>query len=113
MCETDAQALDVVLCWGGIDRIRKRFDDESFLQRYTPRRARSIWSQVNRGRMARLTAAKRMKPPGQRRNHRRGKRAPKGAMISGRPIKFHDRDEATRHGAFWRVFSDRAPVADR
>ena len=63
---TSAQALDVALCWGWIDGIRKRFDDQSFLQRYTPRRARSIWSQINRDHVARLTAAGRMKPPGQR-----------------------------------------------
>ena len=63
---TQAQALDVALCWGWIDGIRKGFDDESFLQRYTPRRARSIWSQINRGHVARLTAAGRMKPPGDR-----------------------------------------------
>ena len=63
---TIAQALDVVLCWGWIDGIRKAFDDESFLQRYTPRRARSIWSQINREHVRRLTAAGRMRPPGQR-----------------------------------------------
>jgi uncharacterized protein YdeI (YjbR/CyaY-like superfamily) len=63
---THAQALDVALCWGWIDGIRKRFDDDSFLQRYTPRRARSIWSQINREHVGRLTTAGRMKPPGQR-----------------------------------------------
>ncbi len=63
---TLAQALDVALCWGWIDGIRKAFDAESFLQRYTPRRARSIWSQINREHVGRLTAAGRMKPPGQR-----------------------------------------------
>ena len=63
---TIAQALDVVLCWGWIDGIRKSFDDESFLQRYTPRRPKSLWSQVNRGHVARLTAAGRMTPHGQR-----------------------------------------------
>ena len=63
---TNAQALDVVLCWGWIDGIRKSFDDKSFLQRYTPRRARSIWSQINREHVARLTAAGRMTPHGQR-----------------------------------------------
>lgn len=63
---TGAQALDVALCWGWIDGIRKAYDDESFLQRYTPRRARSIWSQINREHVARLTAAGRMQPPGQR-----------------------------------------------
>ena len=63
---TLAQALDVVLCWGWIDGIRKSFDEQSFLQRYTPRRARSIWSQINREHVARLIAAGRMTPHGQR-----------------------------------------------
>jgi len=62
---TTAQALDVALCYGWIDAIRKSFDDESFLQRYTPRRAKSIWSQINRDNVARLTAAGRMTPQGQ------------------------------------------------
>jgi len=63
---TAAQALDVVLCWGWIDGIRKAFDEQSFLQRYTPRRPKSIWSQNNRGHVARLVAAGRMTPHGQR-----------------------------------------------
>ena len=58
--------LDVALCWGWIDAIRKAFDERSFLQRYTPRRAKSIWSEINRDNVARLTAAGRMRPPGQR-----------------------------------------------
>ena len=63
---TCAQALDVALCWGWIDGIRKAFDERSFLQRYTPRRARSVWSQINRDHVARLAAAGRMTPHGQR-----------------------------------------------
>ena len=63
---TSAQALDVALCWGWIDGIRKSLDDQSFLQRYTPRRARSLWSQINRDHVARLTSAGRMTPHGQR-----------------------------------------------
>jgi len=63
---TNAQALDVALCWGWIDGIRKSFDEDSFLQRYTPRRGRSVWSQINRDHVARLTAAGRMTPHGQR-----------------------------------------------
>jgi uncharacterized protein YdeI (YjbR/CyaY-like superfamily) len=63
---TIAKALDVVLCWGWIDGIRKSFDGRSYLQRYTPRRAKSLWSQVNRGHVARLTKAGRMTPHGQR-----------------------------------------------
>src|SRR4051812_18284878 len=57
---TAAEALDVMLCWGWIDGLRKGFDDKSFLQRYTPRRAKSIWSQVNREHVARLTRSGRM-----------------------------------------------------
>ncbi|MGE5802592.1 MAG: YdeI/OmpD-associated family protein [Gemmatimonadota bacterium] len=63
---TPAQALDVALCWGWIDGIRKGFDDRAFLQRYSPRRAKSIWSQLNREHVARLIAAGRMTPHGQR-----------------------------------------------
>ena len=63
---TCAQALDVSLCWGWIDGIRKSFDDRSFLQRYTPRRAKSVWSQINRGHIARLTTAGRITSHGQR-----------------------------------------------
>ena len=63
---TNAQALDVALCWGWIDGIRKSFDSQSCLQRYSPRRARRIWSQINRDHVARLSAAGRMTPHGQR-----------------------------------------------
>jgi uncharacterized protein YdeI (YjbR/CyaY-like superfamily) len=63
---TPAEALDVALCWGWIDGIRKAFDERSFLQRYTPRRAKSVWSQINREHVARLTEAGRMTEYGQR-----------------------------------------------
>src|SRR5688572_28212327 len=63
---TTAEALDVALCWGWIDGLRKSFDARSFLQRYTPRRPRSLWSQINRDHVARLTAAGKMTPYGQK-----------------------------------------------
>ena len=63
---TASEALDVALCWGWIDGIRKSFDDKSFLQRYTPRRPKSIWSQINREHIERLTADGRMTPHGQK-----------------------------------------------
>jgi uncharacterized protein YdeI (YjbR/CyaY-like superfamily) len=62
---TPAQALDVALCWGWIDGIRKAFDEGSFLQRYSPRKKKSVWSQINRDNIARLTVAGRMTPHGQ------------------------------------------------
>jgi len=63
---THAQALDVALCWGWIDGIRKSLDERSFLQRFSPRKPKSIWSQVNRDHVARLISAGRMTAHGQR-----------------------------------------------
>jgi uncharacterized protein YdeI (YjbR/CyaY-like superfamily) len=63
---TVAEALDIALCFGWIDSTRKSFDERSFLQRYSPRGAKSPWSQINRDSIARLTAAGRMTPHGQR-----------------------------------------------
>lgn len=60
-----SQAIDVALCWGWIDGIRKSLDDEAFLQRYTPRQGKSRWSQINTERVARLIEAGRMTPHGQ------------------------------------------------
>lgn len=63
---TIKEALDIALCCGWIDGIRKAFDAKSYLQRYTPRGAKSIWSQINRDNIARLTKAGRMTPHGMR-----------------------------------------------
>jgi len=63
---TAAEAVDVVLCWGWIDAIRKSFDEKSFLQRYTPRRKRSIWSRKNVENVERLIAEGRMTEHGMR-----------------------------------------------
>ncbi|WP_457419338.1 YdeI/OmpD-associated family protein [Roseateles sp. P5_E7] len=63
---TAKQGIDVVLCWGWIDGIRKGLDETSFLQRYTPRRSRSIWSQINIANVERLIKAGRMTPHGLR-----------------------------------------------
>lgn len=63
---THAEAIDVALCWGWIDAIRKAYDDQSFLQRFTPRGPKSRWSEINRDHVARLTKAGRMTEHGQR-----------------------------------------------
>ena len=57
---TPKEAIDVVLCWGWIDAVRKGFDDKSYLQRYTPRGRSSTWSQINVGNVARLIKESRM-----------------------------------------------------
>jgi uncharacterized protein YdeI (YjbR/CyaY-like superfamily) len=62
---TNVEALDIALCWGWIDAIRKSLDDRFFLQRYTPRKKTSIWSKVNIGHVDRLRKAGRMQPAGE------------------------------------------------
>ena len=57
---TPLEAIDVVLCWGWIDAVRKGFDDKSYLQRYTRRGKKSIWSQINVDNVARLIKEGRM-----------------------------------------------------
>jgi len=49
-----------VLCWGWIDAVRKGLDDKSYLQRYTRRRGKSVWSKINVGNVARLIQEGRM-----------------------------------------------------
>lgn len=61
---TYAQALDEALCWGWIDGQARPFDEQAWLQRFTPRRARSGWSKRNRTHVARLTKEGRMQPSG-------------------------------------------------
>ena len=61
---TYAAALDVALCYGWIDGQKKSYDAESWIQKFTPRRAKSIWSKRNIEHTERLIKDKRMKPQG-------------------------------------------------
>ena len=63
---THAEALEGALCYGWIDGQRNKFDDVWFLQRFTPRRARSNWSKVNCGKAEKLIEEGRMRPAGLR-----------------------------------------------
>jgi uncharacterized protein YdeI (YjbR/CyaY-like superfamily) len=58
------EVLDVALAFGWIDGRRERLDERRFLQRFTPRRARSRWSRINRETAERLIAGGRMRPAG-------------------------------------------------
>ncbi|MEU6532210.1 YdeI/OmpD-associated family protein [Streptomyces sp. NPDC046928] len=60
-----AQALDVALCYGWIDGQKAGLDDQWWLQRFTPRTARSRWSKVNRDKATALIEQGRMQPAGQ------------------------------------------------
>lgn len=61
---TYAEAVEIALCWGWIDSQKKALDDQHFLQRFTPRRARSVWSKINVDKVEALIEAGRMQPPG-------------------------------------------------
>lgn len=63
---TPKEAIDAVLCWGWIDAVRKAHDERSYLQRYTPRGPKSIWSKINVDNVARLEAAGLMTEHGRR-----------------------------------------------
>ena len=58
------EALEIALCYGWIDGQRKAFDEDYFLQRFTPRRLRSRWSKINRDSATALIEQGRMRPPG-------------------------------------------------
>ncbi|HZC27370.1 MAG TPA: YdeI/OmpD-associated family protein [Actinopolymorphaceae bacterium] len=61
-----AEALDIALCYGWIDGLRRPCDESYFLQRFSPRTARSKWSKVNRGKVVELIERGSMEPAGLR-----------------------------------------------
>jgi uncharacterized protein YdeI (YjbR/CyaY-like superfamily) len=61
---TQQEMVEALLCFGWIDGRANRLDDQFFLQRITPRRAKSVWSKKNVDWVERLTAAGRMRPAG-------------------------------------------------
>jgi uncharacterized protein YdeI (YjbR/CyaY-like superfamily) len=58
------EALEVALCHGWIDGVKRRIDDDWWVQKFTPRAARSIWSKVNRDKVQALIDSGRMRPAG-------------------------------------------------
>jgi uncharacterized protein YdeI (YjbR/CyaY-like superfamily) len=117
------QSVDEALCFGWIDGVRKRIDDESYTIRFTPRKATSIWSLVNIKRVGSLIEQGRMTPHGQRafearRENRSGvysfeKRPekltePYAVMLAKSPtaLKFFDQQAPSyRRAAIWWVIS--------
>jgi uncharacterized protein YdeI (YjbR/CyaY-like superfamily) len=58
------QALDVALCFGWIDGLKKTFDEKTWIQRFTPRKPSSQWSKINREKALSLIADGKMRPAG-------------------------------------------------
>ena len=61
---TYPEAVEAALCWGWIDGQAKRYDEKTWLQKFTPRGPRSIWSQINRDKALALIGAGQMQPAG-------------------------------------------------
>jgi uncharacterized protein YdeI (YjbR/CyaY-like superfamily) len=61
---TDDEVVDVGLCYGWVSGQRKSFDESYYLQKYVPRRPKSLWSKVNVDKVEKLLAARRMREPG-------------------------------------------------
>ncbi len=110
------EALDEALCWGWIDGIRKRWDGTSYVQRFTPRRARSVWSKINIAKVEALEAAGRMQPAGRdafaaRTSERSGVYSferDKAAQFARERLK-----EFKSHATAWTYFAAQAPYYRR
>lgn len=108
---TYAEALDEALCFGWIDGVRRKIDDERYTNRFSPRKPRSYWSDVNIAKAKTLQAAGRMMPPGlaafERRDEARAARysfEAKNADFDAPSLKtFRSNRKA------WGYFSARAP----
>lgn len=61
---TYAQAVEESLCYGWIDSLAKKYDEKSYIQKFTPRRTKSMWSKINIGHIERLIKEGRMKESG-------------------------------------------------
>jgi uncharacterized protein YdeI (YjbR/CyaY-like superfamily) len=61
---TYLEAVEAALCYGWIDGLKKSFDENSWLQKFTPRRPQSIWSKINRDKALALIKSGQMKPAG-------------------------------------------------
>lgn len=78
---TYLEAVDEALCFGWIDGQKKTYDAESFLQKFTPRRRKSLWSKTNRNNVARLIKEKRMTATGLAEINAAKKRRPMGQCL--------------------------------
>jgi uncharacterized protein YdeI (YjbR/CyaY-like superfamily) len=106
-----SDAVDEALCFGWIDGIRKKVDASSYTNRFTPRKARSIWSAVNIKRVEALTASGRMAPPGARVFATRDPRRAQRYSFEQRPQELSG-EYARRfkaHPDAWTFFSSQPP----
>ena len=106
-------ALDEALCFGWVDSLVKRLDDRRFVRKFTPRRADSRWSTVNRKRYAQLKALGRLKPPGIQRPPTSRGSAPRPARLEiPQKLPEYIQTTLTKHPKALRHF-EALPVSER
>src|SRR5690349_12967235 len=104
------QARDQALCFGWIDGVRKSLGDDAYTIRFTPRRARSIWSKVNLERFAALKAAGQMTAAGERALTK--STGPKGVYAYEKPLAAFDAEQEAAfraNAAAWADWEKRPP----
>jgi uncharacterized protein YdeI (YjbR/CyaY-like superfamily) len=109
------EAVDEALCFGWIDGIKKRVDEERYTHRFTPRRAGSIWSLINATRVKELTAQQRMTKAGLEVYERRDPKKTGIYSFENRPTALdaaYQREFKT-HAAAWTFFRAQPPGYQR
>lgn len=109
------ESVDAALCFGWIDGVRRRIDDISYSIRFTPRKARSIWSAVNIRRVEELTTKQLMHPAGIKAFETRQEER-SGIYAFEQPnIKFESAQERQfrANGAAWKFFCSQPPWYQR
>ena len=107
-CVAYSDALDEALCYGWIDSLIKRIDEERYARKFTPRKAESKWSAVNRQRYAELKAAGRLKSAGLARPPTNRTYEPRKVFSKVLPKQFITL--LKKHPEAWNFFRSLAPL---
>lgn len=114
---TWSESVDEALCYGWIDGIRRKHDEESYTIRFTPRRPKSIWSAVNLAKIVQLTKEGRMQPAGLKVYKNRSDNKLNGYSFEQKKgdIKFTKEYEALlkKNKEAWTFFKSQAPYYKR
>ena len=108
---TYPEAVDTALCFGWIDGIKKRVDEDSYTHRFSPRKPGSIWSTINTRRATELVTLGLMAPPGLAAFERRDRAKTKLYSYENRPAAFDGAIERTFRAnvAAWTFFRAQPP----
>ena len=106
------ESVEEALCFGWIDGLRKKVDDEAYKVRFTPRREGSVWSAKNIGTGRELIDAGRMQPPGMRAYDKRTENKSSGysyAQATTMPLSKDYEQRFRNNGAAWAYYEAQAP----